>query len=177
MTAVLSAILLVGLSVTGITHTKMRPQGSATVASHTWYHVCDSSDTFQVDTFYSDTVDLGSYENLVYRLRLTGYALADSANDSVLILVHGVGRNEASALFDSAIIIDTIPTTLGTLDSTEYIQGVLRLDSLPYTQLFFRTIVMDSFISGYDVGAFSDKDSSEFRLYYDVVQTKSTTAR
>ena len=145
-------------------------QGAVTPNNGRYDFVCDSADTYQVDTFFSDTIEIGDFRYLKYILNLDGYTLADSANDSVNIVVTGWGtyNNKISTL----MLTDTIPTTLGTLDSTATISGFVLIDSLLSlsNRMYFRTIVSDSFISGYDVGGFSDKDSTQLYLRYQVLQ-------
>ena len=165
-------LLFVGLIVSAmmvhsVSYKKVKTQGAGTPNTGTYYLACDSSDTFQVDTFYSDTFDLLDYKYLDYFLAMTGFAMADSANDSAVIIVQGHGI--FSGRLDSAVTFDTLPHTLGTLDSTEYAHGTLKFDTLPYNQFYFTTIVKDSFILG------AGLDSSEFRFNYEVVQTGATT--
>ena len=38
--------------------------------------IVDSTDTFQVDTFYSDTIDAGDYKYLNIGYQLDGFALS-----------------------------------------------------------------------------------------------------
>ncbi len=144
----------------------VRPGGIYTHTGAGLYLVCDSSDTFQVDTFYSDTVllDAGTHwVNYVF----TGHThtLADSANDSITVSILTYTSYEQSA--KRLVATDTFPTTLAVGDS---VWGFLNVDTLIFTRLWFETIISDSFISHYNVGAFSDKDSSEFRFTLEVLQ-------
>jgi len=145
---------------------KIRPEGTSTPSSGTYYLVCDSSDTFQVDTIYSDTVPLGDYGYIDYRVAMTGFSVADSANDSIIVIVRGHASYEGK--MDTVLTFDTFPQTLGTLDSTDYAVGVLKIDTLPYDRFYFETIVKDSFILG------AGKDSSEIRMFYQAVQVGPT---
>ena len=167
---VLFVLAVVGAFTLAATHSndyaRVRPAGIYTHTGAGIYLVCDSSDTFQVDTFYSDTVLLDASTHWVNYV-LTGHthSLADSANDSVTVDVLIYTSYERSA--KRLVVTDTFPTTLALGDT---VWGFLNVDTLIFTRLWFETIISDSFISHYNVGAFSDKDSSEFRFTYEVLQ-------
>lgn len=167
VTILLAAIAIFSIAAThSDDYARVRPAGIYTHTGACLYLVCDSSDTFQVDTFYSDTVliDTGTHwVNYVF----TGHThtLADSANDSVSVSVFTYTSYEKSA--KRLVATDTFPTTLAVGDT---VWGFLNVDTLVFTRLWFETIIGDSFISHYNVGAFSDKDSSEFRFTYEVLQ-------
>ena len=144
----------------------VRPAGIYTHTGAGIFLVCDSSDTFQVDTFYSDTVLIDTSTHwLNYVLTGHTHTMADSSNDSVTVDVLIYTSYEKSA--KRLVAADTFPTTLAVGDT---VWGFLNVDTLIFTRLWFETIISDSFISHYDVGAFSDKDSSEFRFTYEVLQ-------
>jgi len=167
---VLIVLAFVGTLTIAATHSndyaRVRPAGIYTHTGAGLYLVCDSSDTFQVDTFYSDTVLLDASTHWVNYV-LTGHThtLADSANDSITvdILIYTSYERSAKRL----VATDTFPTTLALGDT---VWGFLNVDTLVFTRMWFETIISDSFISHYNVGAFSDKDSSEFRFTYEVLQ-------
>jgi len=163
----LFALFIGSMVAYGLSYKKVRPEGTATPSSGTYYLVCDSTDTFQVDTIYSDTVDLENYGYLNYYLEMTGFAMADSANDSAVVIVQGHASYEGK--MDTVLTFDTFPQTLGTLDSTDYAMGVLKIDTLPYDRFYFATIVKDSFVLG------AGRDSSEFRMHYQTIQTEPTS--
>ena len=138
----------------------VRPAGIYTVTGAGLNLVCDSSDTFQVDTFYSDTVQVDTNTHWVNYV-LTGHthSRADSANDSVTVDVLIYTSYEKSA--KRLVATDTFPTTLALGDT---VWGFLNVDTLVFTRLWFETILSDSFIMGEGV------DTSEFRFTYEVLQ-------
>lgn len=160
----LVAVAVLGMTALSASFQKLRVSGASTPNTGAFYFVCDSSDTFQVDTAYSDTVAIGDYKWLYYNLHMTGYTLADSANDSVLVIIKGYGTYDGS--MSTVILTDTIPTTLGTLDSTAVISGTIKIDSLGFNKLYFETVFKDSFIMGAGV------DTTTIRLKYNVLQSE-----
>lgn len=144
----------------------VRPAGIYTVTGAGLKLICDSTDSFQVDTFYSDTVLIDTSTHIVNYV-FTGHThtLADSANDSVTVDVLTYTSYERSA--KRLVATDTFPTTLALGDT---VWGHFNIDTLVFTRMWFETIIGDSFVSHYDVGDFSDKDSSEFRFTYEVLQ-------
>lgn len=146
---------------------QMRWAGTNTLPSGTYYFIMDSTDTFPVDTFFSDTIVIGDFKWLNIGAKFDGFVLADSANDSMVIILNGIASFNGQ--FERIIWTDTIPTTLGTLDSTLEILAFVRVDTLAANRFFIRAIVKDSFISDFD--SYSDKDSNEIRLRYEVGQT------
>lgn len=157
----LAMILVVGaIGVKSIELVRVRPQGTSQPSNDAYYLVCDSSDTFEVDTFYSDTVTIGDMKFLNWKFSCYGFTMADSANDSVLMIVQGIGTIDGR--YPITVFTDTIGAA-GTIDSAAIYSGIAKIDSLPVNQLYFRTVVSDSFILGAGV------DSSLFRLKYHVV--------
>lgn len=149
--------------VIGANYDRVRIAGESTVdASGTYYFVCDSSDTFQIDTIFSDTMTIGEFKYIDYSLGITGYNMADSANDSLLMIVEGVGSYNGN--IPVVIFRDTLPNTLGTLDSTSVATGTVKIDTLPINQMYFRTIVKDSFIMGAGV------DTTTLRTFFQYVE-------
>lgn len=159
---VLLFVFAVVSGVQALSYLNVRPQGVNNPADGHYYLVCDSSDTFQIDTFYSDTIEFDEYKYLHYKLQLTGYSLSDSANDSVVIVVKGIGT--IGGQYPITVITDTIPTTLGTLDSTATISGIVKCDTLAFNRLHFETVVKDSFIMGAGV------DTSTLKLRYGIIK-------
>lgn len=141
-----------------------RFNGTSTPATDDIWVVMDSTDTFQVDTFLSDVVVLDACDDyLAYILWLAGHTSADSANDSVVIVVNVKSRyaNEPYRTF----ITESFTTTL---DTTEVETEIIQIDTTTIgSELIFETIVSDSFIST------APKDSSryEFRYYVKTSQT------
>ena len=164
--------LFVGLAVTAaaavVSYSPLRVNGASTYAGGEFYLVCDSSDTFQVDTFVSDTFfvfagsqDLSVANFLNLSAEITGFALADSANDSVVII--STAYTFAGAAPARAIAVDTFTTTL---DSTEVLRNDIRIDSLVLQGLYFQTIVKDSFILGEGI------DSTRLAITYHVLEKR-----
>jgi len=168
---VIVMLVIVGVLGLASTHTGdyalVRPAGTATHTGSGIYLVCDSTDTFQVDTFYSDTVAIDTGTHWVNYV-LTGHThtIADSANDSITVDIL-VYTSYAYGMAKRLVATDTFPTTLALGDT---VWGTFNVDTLIFTRLWFETIISDSFISHYNVGDFSDKDSSEFRFTYEVLQ-------
>jgi len=121
--------------------------GSNTLSGSQYWFAVDSTDTHMVDTVYSDTVTLDSLAKWMnISIKMLGYTMCDSCNDSMNIVVHGITAHEGR--MKTTIFTDTIPTTLGTLDSTIELTKKIYLDSLVATQFWFETIVSDSVIIG-----------------------------
>jgi hypothetical protein len=126
------------------TYKPLRINGTSTVSGGIFYLVCDSTDTFQVDTFFSDTLEIDKdvdYFNIA--VALLGYSLADSGNDSVEI----ISRVQTAYPGMPALTIytDTFTTTL---DSTEVQRHHLYRDTMLENLVWVQTIVSDSFILG-----------------------------
>lgn len=147
----------------------VRVKGVNTIAGGTYYVGVDSSDTFKVDTVFSDTIEIGDYKWINIAAQVLGYGLADSANDSVEIIVKAfVTQNGSMKL---TVLDDSLNATAGALDSTvEYI-WVIRVDTLGANQLYFQTVISDSFIAG--IAQTGNDDSNRFKIRYQVTQTGS----
>lgn len=157
-------VCLLGVSVYSLNHQLVRVDGADTPNTGQYNFVCDSTDTFQVDTVYSDTVNIENYTFLHYFIGLSGYALADSANDSVIVLVKGYGLSEGK--FPTLMFTDTINSgSVGALDSSTIQVGVKRIDSTAFNSMYLMTIISDSFIQG------AGCDTSEFRFLYQISQS------
>jgi len=142
-----------------------RCAGSSTLSGGQYWFDVDSTDTHVVDTIYSDTVTidpLAKWMNL--SIKMLGYTVCDSCNDSMNIIIHGITAHEGR--MKTTIFTDTIPNTLGTLDSTIELTKKINLDSLVATQFWFETIILDSVIIG-DLGT---GDSVRVQLDYMVGQ-------
>lgn len=125
----------------------------------------DSTDTVPVDTVISDVVSVGDYKWCNFMWQNTGYTLSDSANDSVTFIAQVVGTHNGQ--FERILLYDTLPNTLGTLDSTDFSIKDFRIDSIAVNQLYVRMIVTDSFILGAGI------DSNVFRFNMKLGQTGS----
>lgn len=145
-------------------YNNVRWAGTNTQSGGQYYQCVDSSDTFQVDTFYSDTIDIGDYKWINAMLALTGFTLADSCNDSVWIKVQA--RGSYNGLADRELARDSF--TAHTLDSTEELYMYINADSFAVNKLHFQTIISDSFIAGENQTG--NDDSSSFRFQYIATQ-------
>ena len=148
---------------------RVRPNGASTISGGIFWQFVDSSDTFQVDTFYSDTIDIGDYKYLNIAYGVTGYTLADSCNDSVTIDIKAFGTY--NGMFKRALLTDSANATAGALDSTGEFLKYAAVDSQAINQLYFEIVVSDSFIAG--AGETSNDDSSKFAMNIEVGQTGS----
>ena len=159
---------LLAIGALALQHDYLRVDGADTPITGEYVVVCDSTDSFYVDTVYSDTVNIESYTYLHYFIGLTGYNLADSSNDSVLIFVSGYGLSEGR--FPTLMFTDTINNgTGGALDSSTVQVGVERVDSTAYNSMYLRTIIQDSFVRGN-----TGNDTNKFRFLYQVSQSMPT---
>lgn len=164
----LTVIGLLTVSVFGLNTTwkAFTVASTRTTLNHWMYIAMDSTDTFVVDTFYSDTITLGEYQYTTLHIALKGFTIPDSANDSVICIVQGYGSYNGQ--MERLLLTDTIPTTPGTLDSSLFILTPITTDSMGINKFFFRTIVKDSFIDG--DGA---EDTLKLEIIYQLTQTKS----
>jgi len=138
-----------------------RVAGSSTTASGAALLICDSTDTFQVDTFMSDTVSV--LEDAVVNIGIESIDVteADSANDSVVIIVQTLTAFTGASAH--VIYTDTfINHNAATDDSVLYHH--FKSDTLLWNDLYFRTIVKDSFILGEGI------DTTQVRVRMHVVQ-------
>jgi len=135
--------------------------GSSTLSGGQYWFAVDSTDTYMVDTVYSDTVavdTLAKWMNL--SLQLMGYTLCDSCNAACTVIVKT--KTTYNGQFPITLSTDTI-----TMDSTTSATVVYKnCDSIAANQLWFETVVADSFISNH--AASSDLDSIRLQLQYKV---------
>ena len=158
--AVISAMAFDG------TYNVVRVNGSSTLSGGLIYQICDSSDTHQVDTFYSDTIDIGDYKYLNLGYELTGYSLTDSSNDSVVIDIKVIGSYNGAGKV--TLLTDSANATAGALDSTANpFYKIMRIDTLGLNKCYMEMVISDSFIMGAGV------DSNEFRWTAWLTQTGS----
>lgn len=143
-------------------YNKVRVSGAVTPNTDVYYIAQDSSDSFNVDTTYSDTITIFNYKYLNIAVAMTGYNLADSANDSVLAIIQGYGMYNGK--FATLLYTDTLPTTLGALDSTDVQLQTFRIDTVGFNQFYFRTIFKDSFVSDEVPGGDSTRIAMEYRV-------------
>ncbi|MCK5605650.1 hypothetical protein KAR91_27395 [Candidatus Pacearchaeota archaeon] len=157
------SVVVMGFSVVSL-YDKVRQSGAATPNTDVFYIAQDSADSFNVDTTYSDTIVLENYKYLNLSAQMTGYSLADSANDSLVAVIQGYGMYRGS--FHTLLYTDTLPTSLGTLDSTDVQLQTIRIDTVGFNQFYIRTIYKDSFVS-----ELTTPDTTEVRMEYKTLQS------
>jgi hypothetical protein len=144
-------------------YANVRPGGTATVSYTNLIQVCTLIDTFQVDTFKSDTVVIDTSTSWVnYGFEYLSEAQADSANDSINIII----LTYTSYDLGTKRLVDTDTFGLKAAGPAvgDTIWSNLHVDTLVLTRIWFETIMMDSFIS---TGV---KDSNIIGLRYQVLQ-------
>lgn len=156
----LTVVLLLAASLLAtITVHKVRVNGSSTIGGGLYYLVCDSTDTFQVDTLTSDVVDISNANDFVVQITVPSWSFADSANDSLEAIIHTIlgfedPKNYSSATRDKRHS-DTLSVDTVVADSTSAILARYNNDSLFGTGVYFITILSDSFIQGEGYGTSS----------------------
>lgn len=168
-TVLTMAMVVAGLNIVmAEQYQKARVAGTSTIAGDYFYMVCDSTDTFEVDTVYSDeiTVDttktimiIGAYRDTVI--------LATNGNDSI------VTRYQVQTSYDGlywhAKIIDSFDFDLAR-DSNEhhlYINpgiDAFSPDSVVWEKIRIETVFSDSFIQG------EGYDTTMNRIKYFIIQ-------
>lgn len=146
VTLLVLGLAITGYSVIGVKQQTARPAGTSTLAGNYVNIVHDSGDgaVLGVDTFFSDTIlipDTSTYLKIIYAHG--GVVLADSANDSVLIRVQTLMTNgalPAVVLFNDSFNLDGITT------DAEAIRRIIKFDTLLENKIYFRTIIVDSFV-------------------------------
>jgi len=165
-------VLTLAFLAEALTHTSkyaaVRPAGTSTLAGTQFYLICDSSDTFQVDTFYSDTVTIDSLTKWInYGFGAAAAPIrADSANDSIVVIVQTY-TSYLSGVAKRLIDADTFPLAPGTVDTIalgDSIWSNLNSDTMILYSLWFETIVKDSFIMGAGI------DTTTLSFYFEVLQ-------
>ena len=144
-------------------YANVRPGGTATISYTDLYQTCDSTDTFQVDTFKSDTVIIDTSTTWVnYGFEYLSEAQADSANDSIELIV----LTYTSYDLGTKRLVDTDTFGLKAAGPAvgDTIWSHIHVDTLVLTRIWFETIMSDSFIS---TGA---NDTNIIGLRYQVLQ-------
>lgn len=160
------SLAVTAYSVIGVKQQNARPAGTNTAAGNNMVIVHDSSDSFNVDTFFSDTTiipDTSTYVKIIYSHG--GVILADSANDSVLIRIQTsitTGGVSPVVLFNDSFNID------GTTTDAEAIRRIIKFDTLLENKIFFRAITLDSFVTNVD-----GFDTSLVNLSYHILSKRS----
>ena len=165
-----AVLLLVAVAYAAVTHNVVRVAGSATLSGDQALMIHDSTDTFLVDTFYSDTIDVLEAGKANIGIYYIDYTEADSANDSIVIIVRAFtaygtgGEYQAQRVIYTDTIHDTNATTAlaGTITDFHHFDS----DTLLGTSLWFQTIVEDSFIMGDGI------DTSILQMRFHVAQRK-----
>jgi hypothetical protein len=118
----------------------------------TIYQVCDSTDTVETDTFYSDTLALSS-RKFVLVPRLNSITRATGANDSLMAFIYLYSRDKATGI---SYLIST-DTLGGNNIANDTALTYIGSDSLLFDQLWARTIITDSVIASANTGASNKK--------------------
>ncbi len=160
------SVVVMGVSVVSV-YNKARQSGAATPNTDVFYLAQDSSDSFAVDTTFSDTIEIENFKYLNISAQITGYSLADSANDSLVAVIQGYGSY--NGFFKTLLYTDTLPTSLGTLDSTDIQLQTFRIDTVGFNQFYIRTIYKDSFVAG--AGETGNDDSTRIAMEYKILQS------
>lgn len=143
----------------------LRVAGTSTITGDIYYMVVESKDSNAIDTVMSDTIDILQDKYLNVGIEYVDATLADSANDSLIVIVHTMTN------FDGAdghvLYTDTFHDTNGitTLAGT-VTRHNLRTDTLGYNNLYFRAIFKDSVV----LGAGEDDQTTSVAMRYHVVQ-------
>ena len=150
---------------------QVRIAGSNTVAGGKFYLVCDSTDSFKVDTMWSDTIWVDSLASFMHiAICRDTVIIGDSANDSPIVKINVwtgyTGGTNARIIATKTLDADPLPDTafiglyINPLTSTFY------PDSMVMRRIWFQTIVSDSFI----IGTGEADDTSTFQGLYHVLQ-------
>ena len=162
--AVFLLLLAVGVSASVLTgnYNTPRPAGTSTATGGYIYQTVDSSDTFQVDTFASDTVviDTGT-KWLNYGYEVVAFTACDSCNDSIEIIVLAY---TSYGLTTAKRLIDTDTFSTNPLVAGDTIWSNYYMDTMVCNYLWFTTVVSDSVIK--DDGP----ESTSITLRYPVLQ-------
>lgn len=151
-----------------ITGTRVRISSSesqAIINTGEYLLICDSSDTYQVDTIYTETLSLGDYKYAHFKIGVNGYTLADSANDSIIVIYQLFARSSVAPWMDTLLSADT-PNAGAAIDTTKYLNDSLILTYTAFDELYWRIIVADSFIMGTGI------DTTKIRMRQEVVQSE-----
>lgn len=162
MFLVVIALAAVGYAAVATYH-QLRLEGASTPSGGTYIWQSDHTDSFYVDTFVSDTLDVSQAAQVATLAELTTFTECDSCNDSIILIVQTLTAFNGSAAH--IIHTDTFGTD-GTLTDGEELQWHFASDTLLYNKLWFRTIMSDSVVTDAD----STCDSTFIDLKYHVVQ-------
>lgn len=163
-------LAITAYSVIGVKQQIARPAGVNTAVGNYMQIVHDSSDTHNVDTFWSDTItipDTSTYVKIIYSFG--GVQMADSANDSVTIEIQTLMTT--GSLPSVVIFNDSFNLVSGSTTNAEAIRRVIKFDTLLENKIYFRTITTDSFIT--DVDGF---DTSLVNLAFYLLSKRSPGA-
>jgi hypothetical protein len=150
-------VIVVAVAIYAGDGVSLRCAGVNTTSGQAYQLVCDSTDTFQVDTFYSDTFKFENYPGywdynyaIITLIRDT-VVLADSGNDSVVVAQTVWTRDDAGYAIQLATDAPAKDLTNDTVQLRFYINSsgtVPNADSTVRDWIWVRTIVSDSFIQG-----------------------------
>ena len=147
-------------------YVSIRPNGSYNIPTAHIQQFHSYDDTLNVDTFKSDTFDVGDAEVVNIGMGLTGFAWSDSVlpkDQGVYYIVHtysGIRGHGKRILY-----YDTICADGSALDSTAaFTWHNFKTDTVAFQDIWFETIITDSFVS--DSGFY---DTSDFRFAIDLL--------
>jgi len=121
-----------------------RIAGTAAATRTSFTVTADSTDTFYVDTFHSDTFDIADAFDAVLCIHYDGHTLADSANDSTVLIFETLLSFDGTAAH--VAFTDTIEDTNAIALSDSMICHNIP-DSMMWNKVWVRTIVKDSVIT------------------------------
>lgn len=131
----------------------LRVAGNASVGGSAFVMCLDSTDTFHVDTIYSDTLKLCSlteeYNYAIVTLVRDTVILATGANDSVIVAQTIWTKNNAGVAVQLVTDAPDKDLTNDTVNYRFYLNGragVINKDSTLFDEMWVRTIISDSFI-------------------------------
>ena len=168
-----AVLLLVAVAYAAISHQIVRPSGTANQSGNEYHLVCSIDDTAIADTIYSDTVEVLDASRVNIHLEIGSWTWPDSMigntnNESLMVVIHTItsfgGSFEKIIYWDT--INDTIPLAEATLDGTVTDFHHFDADTLLGSKLWFRTIIVDSFIDSNTVAT----DTLVWRAKYHVTQ-------
>lgn len=170
-------LILIGLlglatlaySFTG-SYDRVRVAGTDNVVGNKFYQLVDSSDTFKVDTFYSDTIDIGDHKWINFAATVVSVTEADSCNDSIPIMIKAYGVYDVDGI-KQTLLTDSLNATAGSQSTGTQFLWIFRVDTVGCNKMYFETVISDSFIAG--AGEDDNTDTSIFDIKYEVTQTGS----
>lgn len=144
-----------------------RLAGSSTPTGYMYYNVVDSTDTFEVDTMFSDSVSVDSAQRVVIQYYLDTIIRGTGCNDSALLIFSTYTKtrdgNLSRLLFSDTLGGNTV------VKDTNFRH--FASDTLLYDLLYFRAILKDSAIVTTNSAASGKKlDTNYVKGFIEVIQ-------